>query len=468
MKEISRESLHSSIRAKPKEVQDKFLEVANTLIRKGSNTSYAIQEANKSIAQFEIELQEKELAKQEEIKKQNRVKLEKALEGAVKLPSPIIQQETSQIDPEEIESIYFDDEGKLIIRFGDGYIIKSKNKAPSELIEQRTTVAAQQPFFDWIQFNLQANIPDEDRLPGMVTWNEMEDCLEVVQSDESIVQLGLEHYIQVMNPNLDTLPNGSVVMFSGVDSNEFPEVSLLTATPDVDPLYLVGVLTSDIAPSATGRATVFGKVRNVDTSAFNQGDLLWASPSVAGGFTNVKPSAPYPAISIAAVLRVHATEGVILVRPTIYPRAFYGVFSSSQTQTPLVINIPYTATFNVNEFSSGVSIVNNSEITVARAGLYSFDFRMQVTSGNSSQKNIYIWGRHNGVDIENSATKVTMVGNGVEIAPSWNFIHLLDAGDNFQIMYAVDNTAVSISSPVQTAFCPSTPSVTLRVNKFDS
>lgn len=93
---------------------------------------------------------------------------------------------------------------------------------------------------------------------------------------------------------------------------------------------------------------------------------------------------------------------------------------------------------------------------------------MQVTSGNSSQKNIYIWGRHNGVDIENSATKVTLVGNGVEVVPSWNFIRLLNAGDNFQIMYAVDNTAISISAPTQTAFCPSTPSVTLRVNKFDS
>lgn len=83
MKEISRESLHSSIRSKPIEVQDKFLDVANTLIRKGSNISYAIQEANKAIVQFEIDLEEKELARQEEIKKQNRVKLEKALEGAV-------------------------------------------------------------------------------------------------------------------------------------------------------------------------------------------------------------------------------------------------------------------------------------------------------------------------------------------------------------------------------------------------
>lgn len=468
MKEISRESLHSSIRSKPIEVQDKFLEVANTLIRKGSNTSYAIQEANKAVTKFEEELALKTIAKQKEEQKQNRIKLEKALEGAVKLPPPVIIQDTSQVDPEEIESIYFDDEGKLIIRFGDGFIIKSKNIAPSKLIEERTAIAAQYPFFDWIQFNLKANVPDADRLPGMATWNELEDCLEVVQLDGTTLQLGLEQYIQVVNPSASALSNGSVVMFSGVNSNEFPEANLLLATPDLDPLYLIGVVTTDIAANSTGRATVFGKVRNIDTSAYNQGDLLWASPSIAGGLTNIKPFAPYPAISIAAVLKVHATEGVILVRPTIFPRSFYGVFSSDQIQTPLAINTPYAVTYNVSEFSSGVSIVNSSQITVAKSGLYSFDFRMQVTSNNSSQKNIYIWGRHNGVDISNSATKVTMTGNGVDIAPSWNFIHLLNAGDNFQIMYAVDDTAISISSPIQTAFCPSTPSVTLRVNKFDS
>ena len=88
MKEILRESLHSSLKVKSKDIQDKFLEVANALIRKGSNTSYDIQEANKAVVKFEIELQEKELARQEEIKNQNRIKLEKALEGATKLPPP--------------------------------------------------------------------------------------------------------------------------------------------------------------------------------------------------------------------------------------------------------------------------------------------------------------------------------------------------------------------------------------------
>ena len=41
MKEILRESLHSSLKVKSKDIQDKFLETANSLICKGVNLSLA-------------------------------------------------------------------------------------------------------------------------------------------------------------------------------------------------------------------------------------------------------------------------------------------------------------------------------------------------------------------------------------------------------------------------------------------
>ena len=58
MKEILRESLHSSLKVKSKDIQDKFLETANSLIRKGANISTAIQAGNKAAEQYELELQE--------------------------------------------------------------------------------------------------------------------------------------------------------------------------------------------------------------------------------------------------------------------------------------------------------------------------------------------------------------------------------------------------------------------------
>ena len=67
MKEIQRESLHKSIKEKPKELQDIFLDVANKNIAKGYNYSMAISEATKVMQEQEIILQKKQ---QEELNKQ--------------------------------------------------------------------------------------------------------------------------------------------------------------------------------------------------------------------------------------------------------------------------------------------------------------------------------------------------------------------------------------------------------------
>jgi uncharacterized protein YaiE (UPF0345 family) len=54
----------------------------------------------------------------------------------------------------------------------------------------------------------------------------------------------------------------------------------------------------------------------VNTSAFAVGDILYASPTVAGGFTTTKPIAPNNIISVAAVLSSGA-NGILLIRPQI-------------------------------------------------------------------------------------------------------------------------------------------------------
>jgi hypothetical protein len=277
----------------------------------------------------------------------------------------------------------------------------------------------------------------------------------------------------VINNTGSTLANGAVVQFAGVNLQEIPECSALMASPSFTPLFLIGVLTNELVDGQRGRATVLGKVRNLNTTGstvgevWQQGDLLWGHPTIAGAFTKVKPSAPNPAISVAAVLKVDSTEGVILVRPTIFPRLFYAKYKSNQTQTPALANTPYAVTFNVTEIQSGISLVDSSKITCSQSGLYSFDFRLQVTSTNSSQKNIYVWARKNGTDVPDSATKVSISGNGSELAPSWSFVYTMQTGDYFQLMYAVDNTALLINAPTQTAFCPSTPSAEIKVTQID-
>lgn len=319
--------------------------------------------------------------------------------------------------------------------------------------------------------------PQAPLVAGQIGWNPVEDCLDIRQADGTTLQTGLEQYFQIHNGTGSTLLNGEVVSFAGVDeddhTNPIPIVGRYVANSTVTPLYLVGVMTNDVPNGQHGRATVFGKVRNLNTTGSDvgetwvKGDLLWAHPTQAGKLTKIRPTAPNVVTFIAIALQVNAIDGVLLVRPTIWPRLFYGDWYSTQIQTHALINTPYRITVNNTGFTSGF---NNDMgiITAQNAGLYNFHFSLQVISTNSSPAYYYIWYRKNGVDAPNSATKVSISSNSIVLAPSWNFPVSMAANDTFELMWACDTAnKVSLSAQSATAFCPAIPSVILTVAQIN-
>ena len=77
-------------------------------------------------------------------------------------------------------------------------------------------------------------------------------------------------------------------------------------------------MTENVLPGADGKATTFGKIRHINTSMWNNGDVLYCSPTVAGQLTNVQPSTPAYVIPTAFVIH-SATNGTIAVRvPTLH------------------------------------------------------------------------------------------------------------------------------------------------------
>ena len=77
-------------------------------------------------------------------------------------------------------------------------------------------------------------------------------------------------------------------------------------------------MTENVLPGADGKATTFGKIRHINTSMWNDGDVLYCSPTTPGELTNVKPSTPNYVIPTAFVIH-SATNGTIAVRvPTLH------------------------------------------------------------------------------------------------------------------------------------------------------
>ena len=151
---------------------------------------------------------------------------------------------------------------------------------------------------------------------GQLTWDTAEKTLSLgLNGGDVILQIGQETHYRVHNNTGAQIPNGTVVRFSGVlGASGNLTVAPALANGSVPSNYIIGVVTENIPNGGDGLVTHFGKVRGINTSAFAVGDVLYASPTVSGGFTNVRPEAPNNIVSVAAVLS-SGNNGIIFVRP---------------------------------------------------------------------------------------------------------------------------------------------------------
>lgn len=315
---------------------------------------------------------------------------------------------------------------------------------------------------DYIDLNTAALVSRIRRLG----WNETDQTVNIGMDYGVTQQVGQEVYARVGNTTGVTIPNGTVVGFAGATPNALLVAPYLADGTNPS-LYMLGVMTHDLPDSGQkGYCTTWGFVRDLDTSAFSSGDILYASPTTSGALTNVKPTAPDNVIPVAACIMSDASAGVIFVRPTIEQMQYYGVFVKSTDQSPAAINTEYLLTFDSTEISNGVTIgTPTSRIVVPESGLYRLDATIQLTSTSSSSKNIWIWFKKNGTAIPNSSRLVTSDLNNGYLPMALMEPVSLAANDYIEIAFAADSTAVTIDSVAATAFAPASPAIVLAVTQ---
>jgi hypothetical protein len=285
----------------------------------------------------------------------------------------------------------------------------------------------------------------------------------------AVAQASLETYARVQNSTGATIAKGAVVGFAGVGSNNVLSVAKYLADGSTPSLYVLGVLDETLPDSgAQGAACVWGHVTNIDTSAFNVGDILYASPTVAGAFTNVKPTAPNNVIPMAAVLIKSATNGEIFVRPTVEQQKYYGEFSRTSDLSAALANTAYPITLTNTEEAGGVVLQGSplNQVKVPQSGLYQFTVRYQLGSSNASAKIARFWFRKNGTtDYSNSTGLFTVTGNGDYASITMSEMVSLAANDYVQLMWAVTDTALSLSAAPATGYAPGAAAVLLSVTQ---
>lgn len=285
----------------------------------------------------------------------------------------------------------------------------------------------------------------------------------------AVAQSSLETYARVQNSTGSTIAKGTVVGFVGVGAGNVLSIAPYLADGNTPSLYMLGVLDETLPDSGSqGAVCVWGHVLGIDTSAFNVGDVLYASPTVAGAFTNVKPTAPDNVIPVAAVLIKSATSGEIFVRPTVEQQKYYGQFSRITNLSAAAADTAYAIALTNVEIEDGVKLEGSpaTRLRVPASGLYEFKIRYQFTSSNASAKVARTWFRLNGTtDYPDSTALNSVDSNGAFVASTVADFFSLQANDYIELMWAVSNTALTLVASPATAYSPTSASVLVSVTQ---
>lgn len=144
----------------------------------------------------------------------------------------------------------------------------------------------------------------------------------------------------------------------------------------------------------------------------------------------------------------------------------YGSFYDTTNQTGGSIR-PFT--LNTTDFYDGVTILNNSQITFTSLGKFNIAFSAQIIKTGGAATNIWIWLRHQGVDVADSATVLEMGNNNNYLVAAWNFFVNVNTNPQyFELMWYTPSANVSIGAitDINTpAGVPAVPSIILTVNQ---
>jgi hypothetical protein len=155
---------------------------------------------------------------------------------------------------------------------------------------------------------------------GQAHWDDDDKTLELdTEISDVHIQLGQEVVIRCQNNSGVEIPNGAVVYIDGAISQR-PTAKQVQANDLANACKTIGMATNTASAGAYVYVTVTGLVRGIDTSGLTEGEFVFLSDTVLGGLREGQPDAPNISVRIGMVAYSHATEGKVLVKPSLFPQ----------------------------------------------------------------------------------------------------------------------------------------------------
>jgi len=148
----------------------------------------------------------------------------------------------------------------------------------------------------------------------------------------------------------------------------------------------------------------------------------------------------------------------------------HGIFYALGDQT-FTAATPTAITFDTTGLATGVSVVSNTQITFAAAGVYEIASRLQFLNTVNTDYVADVWFRLDGTDIPNSASELVAPksSEGGVVSHAITGILQVTAGQYLEVVVAVADAGVELhSEAVQTTpyVRPAVPSAILVANRI--
>lgn len=147
---------------------------------------------------------------------------------------------------------------------------------------------------------------------------------------------------------------------------------------------------------------------------------------------------------------------------------YYGSFFDTEDQTNAGATSTNKMKLRSTDLSNGVSIVEESRITIANTGVYDIQFSAQLNKSGGGTSLAQIWLQKNGSNVPDTTTEVTLAGNNARLVAAWNLFVSAQAGDYFELCWHSSDTTVFLDYNVAASnpSRPAIPSVILTVNQI--
>jgi len=136
--------------------------------------------------------------------------------------------------------------------------------------------------------------------------------------------------------------------------------------------------------------------------------------------------------------------------------------------TAAAADTAYAITYDAPSGNVGIDrdATDNSKIVFSEAGEYLLMFSAQISSTSSSTVKFYFWPKLNGTDAPNNTIVYSLHQNDATVVVSRSAKFDVAAGDELQVMWAVDSTSGFLDASAATSFSPAAPSTTLHITRM--